>query len=141
MVFYWKNFWRRKKSPAVPMLRMEISPKYEPAWEERITQTITKRSISPIGPGQTLRSNALAKNNRNNYVPDSTAITVYRGPAFAIQTVYYLADFPLSILFWHFFILEYCDIFMPDCSITKYPCPHTVKRFSKFYVVKTIVPF
>jgi hypothetical protein len=63
-----KNVWRRKKSPAVPMLRMEISPKYEPAWEGRITQTITKRSISPIGPGQTLRSNALAKNNRNNNV-------------------------------------------------------------------------
>ncbi len=49
---------------------------------ERITQTITKRSIIPIGPGQTLRSNALAKNNRNNDASDSIVITVYRGPIF-----------------------------------------------------------
>jgi hypothetical protein len=91
---------------------------------ERITQTITKRSISPIGPGQTLRSNALAKNNRNNNVLDSTAITDYSGPAYSIWQIF-LFQFYLM----HFFVKKYCGVFMQGCGATKYPCSRGEKIF------------
>jgi hypothetical protein len=82
-----KMFWDGRNHLQCPCWGWKSRQNMSQPGVETITQTITKRSISPIGPGQTLRSNALAKNNRNNNELDSTAITVYWGPAYSIEIV------------------------------------------------------
>ncbi len=110
---------------------------------ERITQTITKRSISPIGPGQTLRPNALAKNNRNNDVSDSTAITVYRGPAFAIQIVQYTIwqIFLFQIYFAHFFVKKLLWCFYAGLRYYKISLSPRWKDFLNFMLWRLLCPF